>query len=76
MATSYVAGFGAYLLSMDSTLTPTQIAKIIDEKALKDVLGGIREFFFASCHVWSAGAEESTPPVAPDTANRLLNSGL
>ena len=49
MATSYVAGFAAYLLSLDSTLTPAQIAKITDEKSLKNVLGGVRETFFSSC---------------------------
>jgi len=49
MATPHVAGFAAYLLGFDSTLTPAQIAAIIDEKSLKDVISGIREYF--SLHV-------------------------
>jgi len=45
MATPHVAGFAAYLLGIDSTLTPAQIAKIIGDKSLKNVLGGVRESF-------------------------------
>ena len=49
MATPHVAGFVAYLLGSDSTLTPAQIAEIIKERSLEDVLGGVREYF--SLHV-------------------------
>ena len=45
MATPHVAGFAAYLLGLDSSLTPAQVAKLIDTKSLKNVLGGVREFF-------------------------------
>ena len=45
MATPHVAGFAAYLLGLDSSLTPAQIAAIIDEKSLKNVLSNVREFF-------------------------------
>jgi len=41
MATPHVAGFAAYLLSHDRTLTPTQIAEVINGKALNDVVGGV-----------------------------------
>jgi cerevisin len=41
MATPHVAGFAAYLLGFDSTLTPDQIAKLIDDKSLKSVLTGV-----------------------------------
>jgi len=45
MATPHVAGFAAYLLGLDSTLTPAQIAAIINKKALDGVLSGVRQFF-------------------------------
>jgi len=74
-ATSHVAGFVAYLLSLDGTLTPAQIARIIDEKSLKDVLGGVREFF-APCSMFGLQTLKPAPPVAGGTANRLLNNRL
>lgn len=76
MATSYVAGFVAYLLSLDSTLTPARMVKMIDGKALKDVLGGVREFLFAPRRTFRLQVLKSTLPVAADTANRLLNNRL
>ena len=45
MACPHVAGFVAYLLGLDTSLTPPQIAAIINEKALDGVLSGVREFF-------------------------------
>jgi len=41
MATPHVAGFAAYLLGIDSSLTPAQVAKLIDTKSLKNVLTGV-----------------------------------
>ena len=51
MATPHVAGFAAYLLGLDSSLTPDQIAETIDKLSLKNVLGNVRECFFAPCHM-------------------------
>jgi len=45
MATPHVAGFAAYLLGIDSTLTPDKIRDSINIKSLKNVLSGIRESF-------------------------------
>ena len=75
VATSHVAGFAAYLLSLDSTLTPAQIAKIIDEKSLKGVLGGVRKFFVPSC-MFGLQTLKPAPPIAGGTVNKLLNNGL
>jgi cerevisin len=41
MATPHVAGFAAYLLGIDVTLTPAQIAKMIDTKSLKKALSDV-----------------------------------
>ncbi|KAF9645176.1 serine protease [Thelephora ganbajun] len=43
MATPHVAGFSAYLLGMDPTLTPARVKSTIQSLALKDVLIGIPE---------------------------------
>jgi hypothetical protein len=51
MATPHVAGFAAYLLGIDGSLTPAQIAKLIGDKALNGVLGGVREFFCFMLHI-------------------------
>jgi len=51
MATPHIAGFAAYLLGLDSSLTPSRIAEIINEKALSDVLSGVREFFLSMLRV-------------------------
>jgi len=44
MATPHVAGFSAYLLGLDSSLTPSSIASTINLKALNGVLSGIRKY--------------------------------
>jgi cerevisin len=41
MATPHVAGLVAYLLGLDSTLTPAQVETTIKKKALVDVLSGV-----------------------------------
>ena len=51
MATPHVAGFAAYLLGINSTLTPAHVAMIIDSKSLRNVLGGVREFSLSMLHV-------------------------
>ena len=51
MATPHVAGFAAYLLGIDSALTPAQIAKIIDTKSLKNVLSDVRELFCSMLYI-------------------------
>ena len=43
MATPHVAGFAAYLLGLDSSLTPASVDSTIKSKALTGVLTGIRK---------------------------------
>jgi len=51
MATPHVAGFAAYLLSIDHTLTPASIATIIKERALNGYISGISESFRSTSRV-------------------------
>ena len=51
MACPHVAGFAAYLLGLDSSLTPAKIAAIINDKALDGVISGVREFFHSTSRV-------------------------
>lgn len=44
MATPHVAGYAAYLLGLDSTLSPVDITSTIGSNALSNVISGIREF--------------------------------
>ncbi|KAF9645695.1 serine protease [Thelephora ganbajun] len=41
MSTTHVSGFSAYLLGLDSTLTPASVKSTIQSKALNGVLSGI-----------------------------------
>ena len=75
MATPHVAGFAAYLLGLDSSLTPAKIAEIIKEKARDGILSGVREFFRSTLHVWPPDAEFGVP-IATGTINKLLNNPL
>ena len=51
MATPHVSGFAAYLLGIDSTLTPDQVRNSINTKSLKNVLSGIRELFRSMLYI-------------------------
>jgi len=44
MATPHVAGFAAYLLGLDSSLTPASVDSTMKSKALSGVLTGIRKY--------------------------------
>lgn len=44
MATPHVAGYAAYLLTLDSSLTPATVDSTIKSQSLKNVLSGIRKF--------------------------------
>ena len=44
MATPHVAGYAAYLIGLDSSLTPATIATSISKGALSGALSQIREF--------------------------------
>ena len=74
MATPHVAGYAAYLLGIDSSLTPTQVGRSIKDGALDGVLSGVREFFFAACCMFDLRMLKS--PVADGTINKLLYNGL
>ena len=75
MATPHVAGFAAYLLGLDSSLTPAKIAEIIKEKARDGILSGVRKLFRSTLHVWPPDAEVGVP-IATGTINKLLNNPL
>ena len=49
MATPHVAGYAAYLLGLDSSLSPDDVASSIDSGALSGALTQIRELFH-SCY--------------------------
>ena len=51
MACPHVAGFAAYLLGLDKSLTPIKIAAIINEKALDGILKRVREFFRSTSRI-------------------------
>jgi len=55
MATPHVAGFAAYLLGLDNSLNSARIVAIINERALDDVITGVREF--SSLHVGYLASE-------------------
>ena len=45
MATPHVAGFAAYLLGLDSSLTPASVDSTIKSNALTGVLTSIRKYY-------------------------------
>jgi len=45
MATPHVSGYVAYLLGLDSSLTPATIQSVIRLRSLKNVLTGIRKYW-------------------------------
>lgn len=53
MSTPHVAGFVAYLISIEGSMTPDKMMKRVEEMALKDKVTGIREsdilFPFLTC---------------------------
>jgi len=51
-AAPHVAGYGAYLLGIDSSLTPASVASTIINGALVGALTGIREFFYFTLHIY------------------------
>lgn len=44
MATPHVSGLVAYLLGLDSTLSPAQVETTIKNQALNNVISGVREY--------------------------------
>ena len=44
MSTPHVSGLVAYLLGLDSSLSPAQVEATIKNKALPDVLFGVRKY--------------------------------
>ena len=74
MATPHISGFDTYLLSLDNTLAPDQIATAISDKALDEILSGFREFCLL--RVACPTTLKSTPPVAEGNVNKLLNNQM
>jgi len=75
MAAPHVSGFAAYLLTLDSSLTPATVDSTIKSKSLKNVLSGIRKFSDFPTIV-SVRRDERFLSIAAGTTNALLNSGL
>lgn len=73
MATPHVSGYVAYLLTLDSSLTPAAIDSTIKSKALKGVLSDIRESNFSTT---TGVTRDSLFLPAVGTTNALLNNGL
>ena len=73
-ATPIVAGYAAYLLTLDSSLTPDTVDATIKSNSLKDVITGIR----TSTNLSEAVSVTRDSPffsIAKGT-NALLNNGL
>jgi len=75
MATPHVAGFVAYLLTLDSTLTPATVDSTIKSTSLKDVLTNIRKSANFSKSIGVA-RDSLFLSSADGTINALLNNGL
>jgi len=73
MAAPYVAGYAAYLLTLDSSLTPATVASTIESQSLKNVLSGIRKFIDGPTFITLNSLSIS---IAAGTTNALLNNGL
>jgi len=44
MATPHVSGLVAYILGLDSSLSPAQVDAAIKQQALNNVISGVREY--------------------------------
>jgi len=75
MATPHVAGYAAYLLTLDSSLTPATVDSTIKSNSLKDALRNLRESADSSSAI---SVTRDSPPlqIASDTDNFLLNNRL
>ena len=75
MAAPHVAGYAAYLLTLDSSLTPATVDSTIKSNALKDVLSQIRKSANFSPTI-SVARGSLFLSIADGTPNVLLNNGL
>lgn len=73
MATPHVAGFVAYLLTLDSSLTPSSVSLTIKSQSLKDILSGIRKFTNPPINITP---NQLLLSVAAGTPNALINNGV
>ena len=75
MATPHVAGLAAYLLTLDSSLTPSSVSTTIISQSLVNVLSGIRKFINRSTSAKST-RDSLFLSIASGTTNALVNNGL
>lgn len=75
MAAPHVAGFAAYLLALDSSLTPSSVTSTIQSKSLTGILSGIRKFVNPSTST-NIVQDSLFFPIAAGTTNALINNGL
>ena len=69
MATPHITGLIAYLLKAEGPRTPDAMSKRLQELALKDVLTGVREYFWQTRLL-----NYSIPFLAGDTVNFLAQN--
>ena len=75
MATPHVAGYAAYLLGLDSSLTPATVDSTIKSNSLKGVLSSIRKSTDFSTAT-GATRDSLLLSIALGTTNALLYNGL
>lgn len=75
MAAPHVSGYAAYLLTLDSSLTPAGVEATIKSKALKGVLTGVRKFTTFSIAT-TVTRDSLFLSIAAGTTDALLNNGL
>ena len=75
MAAPHVAGYAAYLLTLDSSLTPETVDSTIKSNALKDVLSQVRKSDNFSRTI-SYTRSSLFLSIDEATANVLLHNGL
>jgi len=75
MAAPHVAGYAAYLLTLDSSLTPATVDSTIKSNSLKNALGNIRKSANFSPTI-SVTRDSPFRSTADGTTNALLYNGL
>ena len=75
MAAPHVAGYAAYLLTIDSSLTPATVNFTIKSQSLKGAINGIRESANSSKFI-SVTRNSSFLSIVTGTTHDLLNNGL
>ena len=76
MAAPHVAGFAAYLLGLDSSLTPSSVDFTIKSHALNGVLTDVREYRLPRVGTTLLTILSSVRHRQPPPQQRYLNNGV